>query len=59
MAGKSAKRSKSNPKPKAPKGKAAKKKQPKAKVKSPVKKTKAQIEKQLRTLHLRSTSMTR
>ena len=47
MAGKSAKSSRSAPKPKAAKGKAAKKKQPKVRVKSPVKKTKAQIEKQL------------
>jgi len=47
MAGKSAKKSRSAPKPKAAKGKkvAAKKKQPK--IKSPLKKTKAQIEKAL------------
>jgi len=47
MAGKSAKRSRSAPKPKAAKGKVAKKKQPKVRVKPPVKKTKAQIEKRI------------
>jgi len=47
VAGKGAKRSKSAPKPKVVKGKAAKKKQPKVKVKSPVKKTKEQMENQL------------